>query len=177
MKLQISQGVNTAANKFNSAAIGVVQRFQNAAVFRDAKRFHINKFMIFSGLWFQPMEAYLPTDSNAEMSSTIKKESKWKSRLLKLWCIFASLVVLVPSFLRYSVCWVWHGDNAIYWMQDYSSILGGSKYYHLPLLTFWALVSVVVLFLWWRVQYSGDMLSLIKPFVAIHYPERAKKLR
>lgn len=146
------------------------------ATFNDTKKFHIDKYMIFSGLWFNSMEDYLPPDSDAEMLYEVKEPNKWKHHFVVFWCLFSSLVVLLPTFIRWVVCWLWSGNEAVYWMQDFASILGGSKYYHLPLLTLWAMLSVVVMVQWWRLQYSGDMLTLLKPFIAIHYPERAEKL-
>lgn len=164
-----------AARRWNTATNNILKGYlPKFAILHHESRFHFDKYMWMGGMWFRSLRDYLPQNSNSSLeSNSIENRVKF---FVKLWCYFLAFFIIGPDFIRWMICWVWSGPTAVYWLQDVSAVLGGSRFYHLPQITLWAGNACVVIASWWRLQ-AGDVdlfVHVLKPFIAVHHPREAR---
>lgn len=151
----------------------VSKKLININILSEEKRFHFDKIMMIAGCWYRSLEEFLPKAPHEE-----NFEKPKRSRWVIAWIVSLTLSVYLTAFLRHSIPWFWHDDSALFWLHDITRAIGGSHYYHLPLLLLWSLHCLLVLGQWWHVQHFDPALlqTVVKPFIVVHYPNKAHLL-
>lgn len=166
------------ARKFSRRLLARLQKY---ATLNDENKFHFDKFARFGGLWYQRLESYLPSTENDRNGTKTseerrKKSQEWRVSWTKLWCAFIAFGFLLPCFLRILLFWFWQSDSGTFWLHNIAVVIGGRPEYHIGPLFLWAIQAIVWTAECWRVQANGQIGQVLEPFIAIHYPEAAKRI-
>lgn len=145
---------------------------------KDVDTYHFDRLMIFLGFWFKPLETYAFEDEVEEDEKMRNPEYRRKLRQYKYWCYVIVIGVSGITLLRWTACWFMMGPTGVHLVHNVPVILGGPAYVHNILLMLWSLHPCITIMLWWYMQYQDKayLSIMLEPFIAIHFPQRAKQM-